>query len=203
MLILLVKSFFTTSQSYLNNNVVTSTKKTQVSNFNYSETSNFSYNTLFLRDLYTLKLRLDLVSDSSRINNFMLNLNTKNHGNTPTTFNNKILLSILSAKSTKTVKSPMLLNTNFTISNIPSTRLHDLNYFILSPMGIESINKLGLVGNNLVNLDNSLAIAKQNRWLLKNTPTTRNLSTNNFLITEGKKLINYPETSGGFSGLNI
>lgn len=104
-------------------------------------------------------------------------------------------------KDKKEVRGLMLsdYNKEYDIANMPELDLKLIKYTVLTP---SSLNKDLKNNKNHIN-NNNLNIAKQERWLIKNTPISRNLTTANHSSLEAKKLIGSSLETPKHSSKNI
>lgn len=135
----------------------------------------------FTKTFYSLTLQNELFLNSNRINNYLYN-------NENFRCEDKTLINSISD-----------LNQQYDILNIKQINIKDTHYMILTPL---MLNKDVLLYNTFAT-DNNLNISRQERWLMKNTPVSRNISTNNHSILESKKLISNNFLKNNITNINI
>jgi hypothetical protein len=144
-----------------------------------------TYTPFFSKNISSLHKNLSLVKPSS-------NLNTTNNSNF---INNLGSIKLLTLKIKTPFSERIYTETsltqneayyigstnliNFKIKNVQVT-LNDLYKTFMTPLCPTTFN---------FNVENNLNIAKQQRWLVKNSLLTESIIPNSFLITQSKKLI--------------
>lgn len=137
----------------------------------------------FTKVFYNTTLYINLFDYSTKINTYK-NLNN---------------LNPLTSIELENINLISDYNKHYDILNIKNLNLKNTQYFITNPM---DFNKDLLSFNNF-SLENNLNIARQERWLMKNTPVSRTTSTNNHFLLESKKLISNNSTRSNLAKLNI
>lgn len=140
------------------------------------------------QSLYKTVWLNSLVDHNIHIQKFLTMSNTEPH-------------YLLNARKNHQIQPNMVSDYNkpYDILNMKGLNLKHISHIVLTPL---DFNKDPLAHNT--NSDNiNLDIAKQERWLTKNTPVSRSLATNNHLSLESKKLIGVNTTAKNFNTLNI
>ena len=187
---ILNQAFYDVTKAVVNNTSsnISDSVTNHVSN-NTVSTDDMQATALLLHNLYNLKLRLDLANHSHLIDTYMHNLKNEGYA-TSASFNNQII--IYSLKSSDLSYNPRYLNSdhNYSTKLYTLPGITNMDYASLTPKLLSEISNLGVeVSESLFNPTTPMNMAKQERWLSKNSNLSYNLSSNNNAMLESKKLI--------------
>jgi hypothetical protein len=159
------------------------------------------------KSLYTLKNKIDLVNHSHLVNKFITNDSINNKPiNSELSFNNQILVSVLSGVGDQKHSRFSNLITNNVSTNLNNQlkNLIGMDYNVVSNnMLLDSSFNLSGGVNNMIDTSTPLNMAKQERWVMKNSSVSRGLSNSNNIQVDAKKLIGNALENTSISDLNL
>jgi hypothetical protein len=192
--------FLSGQQTKLTTSLTSSLKLNNNSKEFLNPTSADNFDLVLTHKLYKLKNNIDLVNHSKIVDNFI-----SKPTQVSTSFNNLVIMSSLGNAYNSKASLHLLNKPGYNLKDTILKDSLDLNYYISNANLLNSNINGGVEGLTIstLNLSNNLDLAKQSRWLLKNSPVSRNTSTNNFSITESKKLIGDSLSLPNMSSVNI
>jgi len=143
--------------------------------------------------MYKLKHCLDLADHSTRLNQFT----APSTVTSTLSFNNQVLVHSLRNTAATTRNNPL----NLVVSNSSSRATRTLlNNFRVDA---SSVTNLDLSAVGIYDTNTPMSLAKQERWLLKNSLVSRNLSNSNNSTVDAKKLIGSAVMDSNISNRNL
>jgi len=189
-------------QNSTTNNLYKEVRGVSLENSNYiNNNKTFLEKSNIVIDVFDLKKSIDLSKYGTSTPALIVS------NNSYLGFSNKINYLHLESLNKKTRKDFYQINqldNEFYTTSLPSLNILNTDYMVLDSGSINSnlSNDLGL-SNQVNQVSKSTDSAKQDRWLLRNSFSSRNLSYYYNYITNSKKMIGNPLMSSGVSNSNI